>query len=52
VETLARVRRLAKNSPLFQLNIANESGRQLIVSEGVGQPQIHPLPIQQNLFSS
>jgi hypothetical protein len=51
VETLARVRRLAKNSPLFQLNIANEGGRQLIVSElSNNQSPSHPALQQQNLF--
>jgi hypothetical protein len=29
IETLARVRRLARNAPLFQVNIANAGGRQI-----------------------
>jgi hypothetical protein len=50
VETLAKVRRLARNSPLFQLNIANEGGRQIIVSEAPGQPPARLAPIQQDLL--
>lgn len=42
VETLARVRRLAKYNSMLQFNIASDGGRQLIVSEA--PPQGHPRP--------
>jgi hypothetical protein len=50
VETLAKVRRLARNSPLFQLNIANEGGRQFVVGEMHAEPLALPSPLQQSLF--
>jgi len=50
VETLGRVRRLAWNNPVFQLNIANEGSRQFVVGELRNQLSTHP-PLQQlNLF--
>jgi hypothetical protein len=50
VETLARVRRLAKNSPLFQVNIANEGGRQFVVGEMQVQHPSGPVPRQQTFL--
>ena len=50
IETLARVRRLAKNNPLFQLNIANAGGRQFVVGEMHNQAPAGMALQQQNLF--
>ena len=50
VETLAKVRRLAKNNPLFQVNIANEEGRQFVVGEVQGQLPSGPVPRQQTFL--
>lgn len=50
VETLARVRRLAKINPLFQFNIANEGGRQIVVGKVRNQPTPPLLYEQKNLL--
>lgn len=49
VETLARVRRLAKSNSLFQFNIANVGGRQIVVSGTSSQAQLARTH-QQQLF--
>lgn len=41
IETLARVRRLARNTPALQINIAREGGRQVNV-QGASDGQIKP----------
>lgn len=50
VETLVRIRRYARNSPLFQLNITNAGGRQIIVSPADNQSVTPSLLQQQKLF--
>jgi hypothetical protein len=51
IETLARVRRLARNGPLFQVNIANAGGRQvncqgeLFDLQGSPQPEVKSIDV-------
>jgi hypothetical protein len=40
IETLARVRRLARNTPSLQINIAREGGQQVNVQGEVSGPQV------------
>ena len=41
VEALARVRRLARNTPALQINIAREGGKQINVQGGATTPREH-----------
>jgi hypothetical protein len=44
IETLARVRRLARNTPALQINIANEGGKQVNVQGDVNKQESTPAP--------
>jgi hypothetical protein len=44
IETLARVRRLARNTPALQINIANEGGKLVNVHGDVNKGESAPAP--------
>ena len=44
IETLARVRRLARNTPALQINIANDGGKQVNVQGDVNKQGSIPAP--------
>ena len=45
IETLARVRRLARNTPALQINIANDGGKQVNVQGDVNKQESTPAPV-------
>lgn len=44
IETLARIRRLARNTPALQINIANEGGKQVNVQGELKKQESPPAP--------
>jgi hypothetical protein len=44
IEALARVRRLARNTPALQINISREGGKQVNVQGDVNPPSTAPAP--------